>query len=64
MPLYLEILDHDPLAADSVRSDGAEASILSSWTSETTGERVRLVDAPDTNESPRATVRAARILFY
>jgi hypothetical protein len=64
MPLYLEILDHDPSARDSVLHDGADASILDLWLSETTGETVRLVDAPHLRETPRATARAARILLY
>jgi hypothetical protein len=64
MPLYIEILDHDSVTADAALQDGADVSILSTWTSETTGETVRLVAAPDEHESPRATAHGARILFY
>ena len=64
MPLYIEILDQDRSAVVSAIQRGAEASVLSSWTSETTGETVRLIDASDECASPRVTARSARILFY
>jgi hypothetical protein len=63
MPLYLEILDDDHSATDSVLVGGTDARILSRWTNETTGETVRLVDAPGEHESTRSTVRSMRILF-
>ena len=64
MPLYIEILDRDCSAVVSAAQHGAEASVLSSWTSDTTGETVRLIDASDECASPQATAHSARILFY
>jgi hypothetical protein len=64
MPLYLEILDqHDSVAAATLRRV-PEDGVSESWTSTTTGEIVRLVDAPDVNSAPNPTVRVARILFH
>jgi hypothetical protein len=62
MPLFLEILDHDLCATESAFPDDAGLGIVTCWTSDTTGERVRLVDAPDGLESPRADARFVRIL--
>jgi hypothetical protein len=69
MPLYLEILDHSLSVTKSSIQDDADLSILAAWTSETTGERVRLIDAPAGQapvefESPRATARFMRILCF
>ena len=63
MPLYIEILDQDRAVVASPIQQGTDACVLSSWTSDTTGETVRLIDASDECASPRATVRSARILF-
>jgi hypothetical protein len=60
MPLYMEILDQDRSTVAAATQRGSEASVLSSWTSDTTGETVRLIDAPGESASPRATLR---ILF-
>ena len=64
MPLYIEILDQDRSAVVSTIQDGAAASVLCSWMSDTTGETVRLIDASDESASSRGTARFARILFY
>jgi hypothetical protein len=63
MPLYIEIQGREP-SADFAHRNGRNASILSSWSSETTGETVRLVDAPDELVSQTAARPAMRILFY
>jgi hypothetical protein len=63
MSLYLEILDHDHSASHSAPSDGADASILDRWTSETTGGLVRLVDVLDPHVPARSVPRSMRILF-
>ena len=64
MPLYLEIVDHYRSAHARTLPDPDGDHILGSWTSEETGETVRLVDAPEGHGSPPATVRTPRILFY
>ena len=64
MQLYLEILDPDHSAVVSKIQKGGAASVLSSWTSDATGETVRLIDASDDCAAPRAAGRSARILLY
>ena len=64
MPLYIEILDQHSSVAESAIRRAADAGVSESWTSTTTGELVRLVDARDVNAAPNQTVRVARILFH
>ena len=64
MPLYLEILEQDHSASVPTLPDSTDARTLGAWTNETTGETVRLVDSPDAQGSPSATVHLPRILSY